>query len=234
MICAVMVGNMRWHLGPVFVLTLVAACGTNPRYCDETTECGNPQYVCDLQGVCPESEGLTNSCIPPTAICWDGGTAGAADAGDGGGGAPDSIGCLGEGLGFVPSNFAKCDVVGPNPARTFGLPGVWTLGTEGILVPPTGPNEELQVAVVNQGDGLLLTVIAFADLDIPSTVTLAIGGDRPVALVSLADIDVAGTVSAAATSTDAGVTSGPGGDLDILYEWRRTWAERHDRDQRVR
>jgi hypothetical protein len=57
----------------IFVLLLLAGCGRNPRYCDEQTACGDPSYVCDLAGVCPESEGLTNSCIPPAAICWDAG-----------------------------------------------------------------------------------------------------------------------------------------------------------------
>ncbi len=59
---------------------VAAGCGKNPRYCDQSTECGDPSYVCDLAGVCPESEGLTNSCIPPEAICWDGGGPPAADA----------------------------------------------------------------------------------------------------------------------------------------------------------
>ncbi len=48
-----------------------AACGINPRYCDETTECGNPDQVCDFNGVCPASEGLARSCIDEAEICWD-------------------------------------------------------------------------------------------------------------------------------------------------------------------
>jgi trimeric autotransporter adhesin len=58
------------------VLLVLGACGRNPRYCDEQTACGDPSQVCDLAGVCPESEGLTNSCIDPSAICWDGGPTG--------------------------------------------------------------------------------------------------------------------------------------------------------------
>ncbi len=58
----------RWT---VIAALVVAACGKNPRYCDESTPCADPSEVCDFRGACPESDYLTNSCIPEQAICWD-------------------------------------------------------------------------------------------------------------------------------------------------------------------
>ncbi len=90
-------------------LLCAAACGRNPRYCDEQTACGYEGWVCDLQGTCPASDNLTNSCIRPDQVCWDAGT---NDAGTSC--SPSFAGCVA--TGTMPE-WVACDAEGNETSR---------------------------------------------------------------------------------------------------------------------
>jgi hypothetical protein len=120
--------------------------------------------------------------------------------------------CVGDPLGFQPSNFTRCDIATSNGAQMFAIPGTWTLSTDdGQLSSPTS-DSTVTFALVPQSGGPELMVVAFDNFDVPGTVTLNITGARPLAIVSLADIGVSGTLSVGAVTT----TSGPGGDVNAL------------------
>lgn len=63
---------MKWFLTAFLCLALWPACSkTDPLYCDEQTTCMAGLPACDVEGICPESEHIANTCI--TVPCWDAG-----------------------------------------------------------------------------------------------------------------------------------------------------------------
>ncbi|HTM22463.1 MAG TPA: hypothetical protein VL172_18205, partial [Kofleriaceae bacterium] len=121
--------------------------------------------------------------------------------------------CVGDPLGFQPSNFTRCDLGASNPPVTYTV-GTWTLdGDTGVLTSPAAATTNLVFVAIDQpSTGPLLSVFTFDDIDIPTTTVINVTGTHPVALVSLADIVVDGTLSVGANAN----ASGPGGDLDAL------------------
>lgn len=63
-------------LGLALALSACASDETGLLFCDECHPCQSPDRpFCDLAGVCPGSDGISNTCVP--AGCYD---AGPADA----------------------------------------------------------------------------------------------------------------------------------------------------------
>lgn len=128
---------------------------------------------------------------------------------DGSGEIPPDASCVGDPIGFEPSNFSRCALVGPNDSPVLDS-GAFTLdSTTGALTPPAGPIVMLEVSSVAQPGGQVLNLVTVSGLTIDTATTLRITGGRPTALVSLGDMTIDGTISVSAD----GAASGPSGGV---------------------
>lgn len=121
---------------------------------------------------------------------------------------PDAS-CVGDPIGFEPSNFSRCSLVGPNASRVLSSGTFIFDSTTGALTPPVGPVVLLEVSSVSQAGGQVLNLVTVSSLTIEASATLRITGGRPTALVSLGDMTIDGAISVSATGT----TSGPAGGV---------------------
>ncbi|MCB9561493.1 MAG: hypothetical protein H6708_13890 [Kofleriaceae bacterium] len=123
--------------------------------------------------------------------------------------APPDAACGGMALTFTPANVDACAIPPSQGDFTFPDAKVTIDTTAGTVRTPGGPLAVAH-AIVTQTDGATeAMVISADDLTVPAGVDVVVTGSRPLIVVALGTMDVAGTLDAGGTMGVAG----PGGDL---------------------